>query len=470
MKVFSLYLYILILSNFFEILFQKLESSDVNNKKQKHYNYFPNIWFFLSPLIFSSLYFVYKRKLNNKNFQKYIEQENSKPIIYVNNNDEIRGEYSKYISQKRRKQKTPKKLVDERGKIIFGTFEKEFEEMDLLRANGPTRLPNFFNKYKLTLWEVGEVNLKDGVLLGGLCDMGFSGFHFNMFYDKRTKSTYCWETKVLNNNVKISKNLINGNIAELKTKNSYIKFINNFEKGECLMYGKHIGKCLLSPYDDTIKVDNINNNYKQCSIEYEFKMERLSKPSVVSLPFPYSNNRALYSQKDFFKITGKLKINGEEMLTDENTTALIDDHRGYYPRKAHYDWLTTMGKFNINNKKQYFAFNLTHNQSTDEESYNENIIWLEKKTSLLPPVKFNRSVPCNKFSNYSEWTVKDKYDMVNVKFKVYGIIPIVFDYCLFKLDYYITFGVLEGYLRDEEGKKYNLDGMMGLGEDKTLLI
>ena len=27
------------------------------------------------------------------------------------------------------------------------------------------------------------------------------------------------------------------------------------------------------------------------------------------------------------------------MLTDENTTALIDDHRGYYPRKAHYDWL-----------------------------------------------------------------------------------------------------------------------------------
>ena len=202
--------------------------------------------------------------------------------------------------------------------------------MDLLKAKGPTRLPDFFNKYKLTLWEVGEVNLKNGVLLGALCDMGFSGFHFNMFYDKRTKSTYCWETKVPSSQVQISKNLINGSIAELKTKNSYIKFINNFEKGECLMYGKHIGKCLVSPYDETIKVDSINNNYKQCSIEYEFKMERLSKPSVVSLPFPYSNNRALYSQKDFFKITGKLKINGEEMLTDENTTALIDDHRGYY--------------------------------------------------------------------------------------------------------------------------------------------
>ena len=461
----------MIISNFFEITFQKMESNyNIVNNDPFINNFNSNLLIISLLILISTLYFFYKRKLNHKNFQKYIEQENSKPISYINNHDEIRGDFSKYISQKRRKQKTPNNLVDEKGKIIFGTFEKEFENMDLLKAKGPTRLPNFFNKYKLTLWEVGEVNLKNGVLLGALCDMGFSGFHFNMFYDKRTKCTYYWETKVRSSQVKISKNLINGNIAELKTKNSYIKFINNFEKGECLMYGKHFGKCLVSPYDESIKVDNINNNYKLCSIEYEFKMERLSKPSVVSLPFPYSNNRALYSQKDFFKISGKLKINGEEMLTDENTTALIDDHRGYYPRRAHYDWLTTMGKYDIDNKNQYFAFNLTHNQSTDEESYNENIIWLENKTSLLPPVKFKRTIPCNKFRNYSEWTVKDKYDMVNVKYKVFGIIPIVFDYCLFKLDYYITFGILEGYLRDETGKKYNFEDMMGLGEDKTLLL
>ena len=469
MKISILNLYLVILLYLFPIsLTSKLSQEEIENNsllKNLKSNFILIIIIFI-PI----LYLFYKNRQKNINFQKYIEQENSKPIHYINNNDEIRGDYSKYISEKRRKQKTPKKLVDEKGKIIFGTFVSEFEEMNLLSAKGPTRLPNFFNKYKLTLWEVGEVNLDNGVLLGALCDMGFSGFHFNMFYDNRTKTTYCWETKIKSNKVKISKNLINGNIAELKTYNSYIKFINNFEKGECLMKGKHTGKCLVNPYDDTIKVDNINNNYKECTIEYDFKMERISRPSVVSIPFPHSNNRTLYSQKDFFKIKGKLIINGEEFLTNENTTALIDDHRGYYPRKAHYDWLTTMGKYDTDNKNQYFAFNLTHNQSIDEVAYNENIIWLENKTSLLPPVKFKRSVPCNKFSNYSEWTVKDKYDMVNVKFKIYGIIPVVFDYCIFKLDYFITFGVLEGYLRDEEGKKYILDGMMGLGEDKTLLI
>ena len=65
-----------------------------------------------------------------------------------------------------------------------------------------------------------EVNFENGVLLGALCDMGFSGFHFNMFYDKITKTTYCWETKMRSSEAKISKNLINGNITKVTTNNS----------------------------------------------------------------------------------------------------------------------------------------------------------------------------------------------------------------------------------------------------------
>ena len=62
---------------------------------------------------------------------------------------------------------------------------------------------------------------------------------------------------------------------------------------------------------------------------------------------PFGKNRPLYSQKDFFKAEGRLVINGEEMLTDEDSTAIVDDHRGFYPRRAHYDWVTTMGKCNV---------------------------------------------------------------------------------------------------------------------------
>ena len=39
-----------------------------------------------------------------------------------------------------------------------------------------------------------------------------------------------------------------------------------------------------------------------------------------------------------------------------------------------------------------------------------------------------------------------------------------------KIEYYIAFGELEGYLRDENGEKIILDGLMGMGEDKTMLL
>ena len=435
-------------------------NKEQSSKKNKYYIY---------PIILIILYYIISKLKKPESQKNIIRYGDEFPRIY-NKDDEIRGEYSKFISKKRRKIKTPKSLVNEEGKIIFGTFDKEFEVMDLLKAKNPTRFPNFLNKYKLTLWEVCEAHLKNGVLLTVCCDMGIFGKQITMFYDKRTKKTYCWDTQDKSSLANVSSNLLNGSISEIKTKVGFMKYINNFEIGKCELLGNHKGKCLINENNLEINADNINKNYKESTIEYNFKMDRISKPSIVSIPFPNSNNRTLYTQKDFFKIKGKLIINGEEMLTDEDSTAIIDDHKGFYPRKAFYDWVTTLGKYEINGKKQFFAFNLTHNQSTDEESFNENIIFFENKTSILPPVKFERSVPCNKFCNYSEWTVKDNFDMVNLKFKVYGINPMITHAFIINIDYYVAWGVLEGYLRDEEGNKIVLDGMMGMGEDKRLLI
>lgn len=381
-------------------------------------------------------------------------------------------DYSKFISPKRRSVPTPKDLVDENGKVVFGTFESEFETMELLRAKRPTKAPDFLNKFKLTLWEATEVHLKDGVLLAVVCDMGIFGKQLNMFYDKRTKKVYCWDTQIKSKDTVIAPNLLNGAVAEAQSEFGFVKYVNNFQDGRADLSGKHTGKCQITVPGDKVCSDpnNIKASIGEATIEYDFKLTRLSKPCVVSIPFPYSDNRTLYSQKDFFKAEGKLIFNGEEMLTDDESTAIIDDHRGYYPRKAHYDWVTTMGTCEVNGEKKWLAFNLTHNQSIDEPAYNENLIFLEGKTSLLPPVKFTRSVESKDFTNYSEWTIKDEYGMVDLKFKVYGMNPMIMHAVVVNIDYYVVWGELEGYLMDEEGNKYVLDGMMGMGEDKTLLL
>ncbi len=389
------------------------------------------------------------------------------------------GEYSKFISEKRRAVPTPKDLVDENGKVVFGTFDKEFETMELLRAKKPTKAPDFLRKFKLTLWEATEVHLKNGVLLAVVCDMGIFGKQLNMFYDKRSKKVYCWDTQIKSKDTIIAPNLLNGSIAKAESDVGFVKYVNNFQDGKAELSGKHTvgGKafCLVTQgREDKTAVAAIKENKvydpELATIEYDFKLTNLSDPCVVSIPFPYSDNRTLYSQKNFFKAEGKLIINGEEMLTDDESVAIIDDHRGYYPRRAHYDWVTTMGKCDVDGEKKFLAFNLTRNQSINQEDYNENILWLEGKSSLLPPVKFTRSVETKDFMNYSEWLVKDEHDMVNLKFKVYGINPMVLHALVVNIDYFVAWGELEGYIRDEDGKKYILDGMMGMGEDKTLLL
>ena len=372
-------------------------------------------------------------------------------------------EFSKFIDPKRRPVPTPESMVDENGKCVFGTFDKEFKKMELLKLKKPTKAPNFLNRFKLTLWEATEVHLKNGVLLAVVCDMGIFGKTLNMFYDKRTKKVYCWDTNLPSKETTIAPNLFDGSIAEAYTDVSFVKYVNNFQVGKCHLSGSHKGKCFI----DSKEYSN------EPTIEYDFDLTRISKPGVVSIPFPYSKNRPLYSQKDFFQCSGRLVINGEEMLSDDESTAIVDDHRGYYPRRAHYDWVTTMGIHEADGERKWLAFNLTRNQSIDQEKYNENVLWLKGELSLLPPVIFTRSVETKDFikkGGYSEWTIKDEYDMVNIIFKVYNINAMITHAVLVNIDYYVAWGELEGYVRDEGGRKYVLDGMMGMGEDKTLLL
>ncbi|MFA5741739.1 MAG: DUF2804 family protein, partial [Candidatus Izemoplasmatales bacterium] len=200
-------------------------------------------------------------------------------------------DYGKLISVKRQSVSTPNNLVDN-GQAVFGTFDKEFERMDLISLKNPvSRLyPNFLNKLRLTLWEATEVHLDNGVLLAVVCDMGIFGMTLNVFYDKRTKKVYSWSYNLASSKTTIAPNLINGSIAEAHTKNSSIQYINHFEVGKCALTGNS-------------KSDKAGN------LAYEFALERVSLPSIVSIPF--GDNKPLYSQKDLFKVKGYVEFNGE---------------------------------------------------------------------------------------------------------------------------------------------------------------
>lgn len=358
------------------------------------------------------------------------------------------GEYSGFIDEERRSVPTPDSLVDGDGSCVFGTFEKEFRSMDLVRAKKPTSAPQWMNRQRLTLWEACEVHVKEGILLAAVSDMAVFGLYMILFWDRETNRIWYFSDSMRSGAVHIAPNLLDGSVTMAAKKGRMVKFVNNFEKGEAGLFGK--------------SADGPDE------IEFSLRLKKEAEPSVVSIPF--GKNRPLYTEKEFFRAEGRITLNGRPLTVDGDSAAVIDDHRGFYPRKMHYDWTAALGRTVIGGEKKFLSFNLTANQSSDPEKYNENLIFRREGNSLLPPAVFTRSAETKDFHGESVWEIRDRQDMVHVDFHVKAVHGMVTHAAVIRIDYYIVFGELSGYLRDEDGNKVLLDGMPGIGEDKTMLF
>lgn len=349
--------------------------------------------------------------------------------------------FKKVLSEKRIPVETPSDVIDEKGKAIFGTFDTEFPSMNFLDIHHQTFLPDFTNRFRYTSWEATEVTLDDIILVTAVCNMGLFGTSLSVVYDRKEKKCIACQEMMLPSQSVISKNLLDGDTTKSRSVINRVNICNDFGNGSAHVKGR------------TLKPG--------CKIKYNFKLTRVSKPSVVMIPF--GKNKPLYSQKDLFKAEGYIVVNGKKYKTNEHSTAIIDDHKGYYPYNSHYDWVTTMGTNTVNGKTQFFGFNLTRNQSVNQDDYNENLIWFEDGRSRLTPVKFTHD-------EYDFWHITDEHGMVDLYFDIGDRHHMEMHLGIVDEDYHITFGELCGFVCDEDGNKYIIDGMPGIGEDKSLRI
>ena len=341
-------------------------------------------------------------------------------------------------SDKRISIDTPKSII-ENGVSNFGTFNTPFEDLNLLNVHHQSKcLPDFMNRFRLTEWEAFEVNLDIGCLVCAVYNnMNLMGMGIIVFYNKEEDKIYTYKKMTLPCKVSVCKTLLSST-TKINLKNFKLEINNNFENGEA-------------------KINADVYNKKNGSLKLDFKIKRVSKPSIVSIPL--GKNKPLYTEKDIFSVQGNLTFNERICEANDKSVAIIDDHKGYYPYKAHYDWLTTMIKLNIDGKEQYFGFNLTKNQSLNEDDYNENLIWTENETYPLPPVKFTH--------DGNSWKINDEYGLVNLKFTISQTFKMMMHLGILDISYYLPFGKVSGTLKTIEGKEFILNEEYAIGEDKS---
>ncbi len=353
--------------------------------------------------------------------------------------------YPDFISKKRIPVKPPYSVVDKEGKFNLGTFSEPFESLNMLDAYQPLGFPmaKWFKKLRLKDWEAVEVAFDEGFLVSAVYSFGFIGFNIIIFHEYETRKNYVWQDFALPGSIKNHETLTNS-VKSLDVKGKHkLEIINNFNEGK-------------ATYKATAK------NKTAGEVESMVELVSVSTPSNVCIPF--GKNRALYSHKEFFKAEGYLKINGKEYKANEKTVAIIDDHKGYYPRDMKYYWITGMATKDFDGVPTKIAFNLTENQSIDSYNYNENLLWLEGVSYPLPPVHFE-------LVEKDLWHVKDEHGMVDIKFFIQGDFTMVLNVLgLIKADYRAPFGRYEGFIKDYEGKTYDVSGLYSMGEDKHYVM
>lgn len=96
----------------------------------------------------------------------------------------------------------------------------------------------------------------------------------------------------------------------------------------------------------------------------------------------------MYSHKAFVQMDGFMMLdNKKEVFNKPDSFFVVDDHKGYYPYKMEWDWIST----GFHQEGKLIGINLTVNQAIQPEKYNENRIWIDGKITPLPLVKFTRT-------------------------------------------------------------------------------
>jgi len=343
-------------------------------------------------------------------------------------------EYPSYINEGRRPKAAPDSIVTD-GKSVFGAFDGPIKNLNIVDAKKPIApmLPHFLNSLRIKEWEAYEVCFDEGFVCGAIYDLGVAVFNIMMFYDKATKKVVA--NQVFGPHRKCVNNSLIDSTNRLKTGAFKTVIRNQFQDGKVY-----------------IKSDFSPNSKKKTPMSADLVITSCSVPSITVMPL--GENRPLYTQKEFFTAEGKIKIGNREFTMNENSVAIIDDHKAYYPSRMHYDWVTGMGV--VDGKP--LGFNLCKNQAEEPEKNSENLMWYNGGIHLLPPVDFEHLENGN-------WHVFDKYGAVDIRFEIFDSFKVNTKLGLHSSKYMAPYGQIKGWAKDSSGSKISLDGLTGMGED-----
>ncbi|HOD06863.1 MAG TPA: DUF2804 domain-containing protein [Myxococcota bacterium] len=180
-------------------------------------------------------------------------------------------------------------------------------------------------------------------------------------------------------------------------------------------------------------------------------------PLVVVLPA--AEGRPFYTHKCVCPVTGVVAVgNRVYQLEADRDFAMLDVQKTYYPYKIFWEWATFAG---LDGKGRLVGINLCHNLISDDETWNENCLWVDGKLTSLGPARFEYDPS----DHLKPWHLRTTDGTVDLEFRPEGKRDGLIDAKILLSDYHQPYGTFHGFVTAGDGERIEIDGLRGVTED-----
>ncbi len=331
------------------------------------------------------------------------------------------------------------------GAFALGRYGTPFRRINMLDVDRPFhyRIPRFIKNWRLKEWQAYQFGDARWSFFSTLYNAKVFSMVLFIAYDRELKKKYILRRLVPGGLFRFSESITGSDV--------YYHGARNLLESACDFDS---GSIQLTVVRGSRRLE------RRFSGRFRFSCgPKAAAPNVVCLPL--GMNRAMYSTKILMPMEGEFSVGGEShRLEGPASMGIFDDHKAYYPYRAHYDWVSGFG---ADAKGRRVGFNLTDNQVRDQARYNENCLWINNKVWPLPPVKVTRPKGIA-----GEWIIQDTEGMVDLVFTPELANDIRFNLGVLESDYSGPLGSFRGFIKNGEGEKVQAELLYGAGEREFL--
>jgi hypothetical protein len=341
----------------------------------------------------------------------------------------------------------PRDSPVENGVPLQGTWDRAFDEVDLLDIRRPYRwpLPRWARDSRIKEWESFTVQDDHFFLEAFLGNVKMYRMARVILYDKDGGKKFIFHKLIPGTGWRLPRSL--GNASVDSRSYGFFFRIHNWLDA------------------NTIKLDlDITATRRRPSftahLAYDMKRKDVI-PLAVSLNF--TERRNMYAFKALAAVRGDMVFGGQHIsLNPRRCSGFFCDYKGFFPYRMREQQCSAMG---FDSEGRRYGFHIGENQTRETRKNNENALWVNGKPALLPPVRITMPQ-----GPASDWIIQDVEGMIDLTFTPKEPHRSAARSLITSAEFFAHLGYYNGMVMNSAGEQIQVKNLWGLGEKLYLRV